>query len=324
MLFFRRFTQEHDVTIMSGGHRKVWDYFQHVEHSPHYRPVLRTEERRLPDDNPWSQRPDAVVGRWTSVDPQAYFLAGMNWTRLPERRRRHPRRPVINLVQHIRHANERDRKREFLQYPAVRICVGPEVAEAISATGEARGPIITIPNGIELPADMATPLASRHIDIAVIGNKRPDFVREVAARLERPDRSMHVIDQFVPRPEFLAVLARSRMAVFVPRLHEGFYLPALEAMAMGTVVVCPDSVGNRSFCVDGQTCFFAPYDLDAIVSRAEAAWSADADVVEGIRQRALVEAARHDLAGERRAFLDVLADLPQLWAQATSPLTSGR
>jgi hypothetical protein len=321
VLFFRGFVGEGGAPRFSGGDLKVWHYFQHVASSARFRPVLRTG-RALAGDNPWNACPDAVIGRWARVDPQVYFLAGMNWNRLPRRRRWRPRRPVINLVQHIRHADERDPKRAFLRYPAVRICVAPEVADAIRATGEVRGPIIIIPNGTDVEVDLSIPLAARDIDICVIGNKRPEVTREIAARLAGPDRRLRVLDGLVPRREFLDVLGRSRLAVFVPRRLEGFYLPALEAMAQGTVVVCPDSVGNRSFCRDGDTCWFAPYDVDAIVSRAEAAWTADGDVVERIRHRAAAEAARHDLAGEREAFLEVLADLPRLWAEATGPPAS--
>lgn len=36
--------------------------------------------------------------------------------------------------------------------------------------------------------------------------------------------------------------------------HEGFCLPALEAMASGAAVVCTDAHGNRDFCRDGQNC----------------------------------------------------------------------
>lgn len=316
VLFFRMFKTEGNLTVISGGDRKVWDYFGHVEHSPQYRPVLVTGARRLAPDNPWSERPDAVVGRRGRPDPQVFFVAGMNWNRLRHRRWSQLDRPVINLVQHIRHADASDPKRAFLRLPAVRLCVGPEVAEAIRATGEVRGPIITIPTGIDVPVELSD--RPRDIDIAVIGNKRPEFTRQVADRLQREDRRLHVIDRFVSRPEFLDVLSRSRMAVFVPRRHEGFYLPALEAMAMGTAVVCPDSVGNRSFCLDGETCWFAPYDFDALIARAEEAWVADPAEVERIRARARQEAARHDLAGERRAFLEVLDNLPALWAEATS------
>ena len=36
--------------------------------------------------------------------------------------------------------------------------------------------------------------------------------------------------------------------------HEGFCLPALEAMAAGCPVVCTDAHGNRDYCVDGENC----------------------------------------------------------------------
>jgi len=314
MLFYRSFKQVRGMTVMSGGHRKVWDYFQHVESSPYYRPMLRA--RTLAADNPWRRYPDRVVGRFTPLAPDAFFLAGMNWHHLARRRLRSDR-PVVNLVQHVRHAHEHDPKRAFLHLPAVRICVGPEVADAISGTGLVRGPVITIPNGIDLPVTGPTaPLSARDIDIAVIGNKRPDFTREVAARLERPGRRLELVDRFVERETFLSILGRSRLAVLLPRLQEGFYLPALEAMALRTPVVCPDCVGNRSFCVDGRTCWRPPYDLDAIVDAAEEACHVQPAVVEWIREQGAEEASRHDLAQERRLFLDVLGRLPELWAQA--------
>jgi glycosyltransferase involved in cell wall biosynthesis len=37
-------------------------------------------------------------------------------------------------------------------------------------------------------------------------------------------------------------------------VHEGFCLPALEAMATGGAVVCTDAHGNRDFCRDGENC----------------------------------------------------------------------
>jgi GT2 family glycosyltransferase len=44
-------------------------------------------------------------------------------------------------------------------------------------------------------------------------------------------------------------------AIFVQTsTHEGFCLPALEAMATGAAVVCTDAHGNRDFCVDGENC----------------------------------------------------------------------
>ena len=36
------------------------------------------------------------------------------------------------------------------------------------------------------------------------------------------------------------------MTLFLPNQREGVYIPGLEGMALGTLVVCPDCVGNRS------------------------------------------------------------------------------
>jgi GT2 family glycosyltransferase len=46
--------------------------------------------------------------------------------------------------------------------------------------------------------------------------------------------------------------------------HEGFCLPALEAMACGTPLVCTDAHGNRDFCTDGVNCLMPHADPDAV------------------------------------------------------------
>jgi len=54
-------------------------------------------------------------------------------------------------------------------------------------------------------------------------------------------------------------------AVFVQTsVHEGFCLPALEAMAAGAPVVCTDAHGNRDFCVDGENCLIPEPTVDAV------------------------------------------------------------
>ena len=46
--------------------------------------------------------------------------------------------------------------------------------------------------------------------------------------------------------------------------HEGFCLPALEAMASATAVVCTDAHGNRDFCVDGENCLMPELDAASV------------------------------------------------------------
>ncbi len=67
-----------------------------------------------------------------------------------------------------------------------------------------------------------------------------------------------------PSDEEVADLYR-RATVFVQTsTHEGFCLPALEAMATGAAVVCTDAHGNRGFCEDGVNCLMPEPTVDAV------------------------------------------------------------
>jgi len=105
------------------------------------------------------------------------------------------------------------------------------------------------------------------------------------------------------------------VSVLVPNPKEGFYLPALEGMALGTVVVCPDCIGNRSFCLPGKNCFRPAHDEDDIVVAAEAALREEPQL-DGMRARALETVRDHDMPGERRAFLEILDRVDDLWTAA--------
>jgi glycosyltransferase involved in cell wall biosynthesis len=135
---------------------------------------------------------------------------------------------------------------------------------------------------------------------------------ELYARLRRDGRNIHLIETRIPRAELIEWLGRSVVTLFLPNRKEGFYLPALEGMAIGTIVVCPDCIGNRSFCIPGSNCFRPAYELDELMEAVETAL-AERDRLAGMVERARETARRHDLAIERAAFLDVLNRVNELW-----------
>lgn len=306
VLFFRDFDR------FRGGHLKVWDYFNHVLASPRHHPLIKFSPRSVWDDtNPWTRVPDRVV---EGTDADVYFLAGLDWLHLSPRR---PGAPVVNLVQHLRHADPANPRHGLLRERAVRICVGPEVAEAITATGIVNGPVFTVPNGIDL--DALPPIATRSmrsLDLLVLSPKKPQraLTKEIVARLTRPRRRLLVLTERVPRARLLDHLNDTRVLLVLPNRREGFCLPALEGMAMGTVVVCPDCVGNRSFCLPGETCFRPAYDPDAIVRAVESAIAASEADAELLVEHGRAMAAVHDITHERTRFLEILGDLDALWA----------
>jgi glycosyltransferase involved in cell wall biosynthesis len=79
--------------------------------------------------------------------------------------------------------------------------------------------------------------------------------------------------------------------------HEGFCLPALEAMAAGAAVVCTDAHGNRDFCIDGENCLM-PEPTVAAVSGAITRLFEDPALRERLAAAGAITAAEY--AWERR------------------------
>jgi glycosyltransferase involved in cell wall biosynthesis len=314
VLFFRRFARP------GGGHMKVRDYFDHVRSSPEFDPyVWFASDSVMDETNPWWGVERGVVHDFRLADADILFVEGVDWHRLPAMKRLAYPLPVINLIQGVRHAAHDDPLPRYrflhqaLSFKAIRICVSPEVAGAIEATGRVRGPIFTIPNGIDVEAVRAIGRSrERDIDLLVVANKQADRGNDIARQLERPGRRVHLHDRPVARADFLQLIGRSRVATFVPTPAEGFYLPALEAMALGTVVVCPDVIGNRSFCIDGENCLRPRNSEEEIVRATESALH-DPDASRELVRRAEDTVGWHDLTVERHSFLEILTDAERLW-----------
>jgi len=301
MLLFRR-----DYQGFSGGNLKVWHYFRHASQSRRFVPRIYLTPCSLIDETcPWQGVEPPPLTRWRPEDAAALFVAGLDWEAIPE----DCRVPVVNLVQGLRHADPADPRFAFLSRPAVRICVSEEVAGAIIATGHVNGPIHVIPGAVDL-AELPAPAEVRDIPILIAGSKRPALARAVSNRLRAAGVAVECRDSVLPRREFLDLIARAEVAVFLPFEREGLFMPALEAMAMGTLVVCPDCVGNRSFCRNDVTALIPTHSADAIARAA-----IEAKALAPARRRAMVRAAGEAAKGsridsERRAFLNILDALP--------------
>jgi glycosyltransferase involved in cell wall biosynthesis len=197
------------------------------------------------------------------------------------------------------------------------------VTSALEATGRVRGPLITIRDGIDFDALAKASKGSRDIDLLIVASKARaptpgspaapgELGRKLETRLRRPGRRIHLIESRVPREELLHWLGRSAVTLFLPNRKEGFYLPALEGMALGTIVVCPDCIGNRSFCLPGRNCFRPRYEVGKLVEATEEALANHASLGEMIDEASRT-AQEHDLVAERAAFLDVLRQVDAIW-----------
>jgi len=305
VLFYR------DLIAHTGGHQKVADYFGHLESSFRFHPTISFSERTRWDvGNPWYPTYLHKSIPYNPLKCDLVFLAGTDWQKyLPLADRAN--KPVINFIQHVRHADPKSDVFEYLSQPAVRICVSQQVADAIEATGRVKGPVFTIPNGVNLPILVR----DKAYDLIILGIKQPDFARAVQERLASSGLRLLVIDQWLPRDEWLGLLAASRLALMLPNPTEGFYLPALEAMYYSDLALVPDCIGNRDFCMHEQNCLMPAYDLESVlveINRGRSVLESKEQLAQ-FKHNAVHVVRAHSLSGERKAFLKIMGDINRLW-----------
>src|SRR5947209_3732672 len=188
--------------------------------------------------------------------------------------------------------------------------------------------------GIDLDLFRRLPQVERRSDMLVgLGRSNPlkNLPLTISAwrglRAPRPELCLFGIEPELAEPGIRYVEAPSdegvnelynQATVFVQTsVHEGFCLPALEAMAAGAPVVCTDAHGNRDFCRDGENCLMpepSPTAVTAAVQRIldepglrerlvsaglqtarEYAWERRIDMLEAFLER-VAEPAGHRLS----------------------------
>lgn len=283
----------------TGGHGKVWDYFNHVNASGLYRPrIFFTPDSLMDENNPWSNSQSMFEKEWHPETTDLLFIAGLDWHAVPETLPASI--PVINLIQGIRHADPSLSLYNFLSRRAVRICVSQPVADAILATGRVNGPVFVIPNGIELPQPVLPEERTNAVFVGALKNKQLGI--DLAEKLRVQGYEVDLLIDYVPRSEYLVRLGKARLAVLLPLQAEGFYLPGLEAMALGTPVIMPDCVGNREYTNHGVNCLIVtPADIIENIHRLD-----DQLVWMGFHAAGLKTVQRHTISQERDSFLRIL------------------
>jgi hypothetical protein len=303
-----------DFQRFTGGHLKVWDYFNHVLASEDCEPRISFTERSIWDGtNPWEACRDAVVP-WDADKADVLFVGGLDWRAVAEPKRKRFPKPIINLVQHVRHAEPRSELRGFLKNRAIRICPSQQTADAINGTGEVNGPVIVIPYGIDLPlATDEEAEGMRPVDVFIGGLKMPELADRIYRSLAMTGDRLDCLTDFTPRDPYIERLRTTKVAVVLPRTTEGFFLPALEAMACGAIVVCPDCIGNRDFCHDGINCFRPEHSFRDILSAARRARDQSKAEQDRMRQQAKATVLTHSMEAERTSFLSILERVDELW-----------
>lgn len=223
----------------TGGHQKVRDYIQHFL-DLNWQTNLFVDGQSATMPNLFEQIPAVNYQKiYDPGDSDLVFLAGMDWQDFlplgPSNK------PVINLIQHVRHADPENPLFQFLSQPAVRVCVSKSVKQAILP--HANGPVHFIPMGHKIAAE---PLKKSN-DLYILANKQPELGRRLAHYFAEQNVSVICHDRYVEKLAVLSAMASSRVSLTLPHHTEGFYLPGIEAMALSDIAIVPDCVASIEY-----------------------------------------------------------------------------
>jgi hypothetical protein len=291
VLFVRHFTR------LFGGHIRHWHYWQHVKKAPGYEPTLLFKGNFGRADNPWRNEKPIARLDWGQVD--ILILGGMFWnmvSNVPSHI------PIINLIQGVQHIEAP--RNEFLKRRAIRICMSSQIRDIVKS--RANGPIFTVNPSVDTPIVRS---GKRDIGVLVIGHKRKPLARKIGRALPQA----RILTQFIPRQDLFALMRRSKIVVGLPKRREGFYLPALEAMCSGALVICPDCIGNRELCTDRYNCLQPIYSSGYIIETIKQALALPDVERRRILAGGLETAKRNRPAREYKQFARILGRAEELW-----------
>ena len=228
---------------------------------------------------------------------------------------------MIHLVQNTRHANPAFAAGyaiRLLGRPMARIMVAHEVMDAcrphlntVSLTRRSsRRTIGTSFSGAQrgLPARLSIGYTTWKSDVGL--------------RVERAIGRRHAFRSIRRRAtwaEIRELMHWSDVFLCCPGPQEGFYLPGLEALAAGALVLTPDVGGNRAYCRFGENCVRVGYeDTEQYVAALNELQAWDPERVKTMREEGYRTLEHHRLERERAAFDHFLTELSERCARATA------
>lgn len=325
VIFYRHWDKPLGGT--NGANLKQRDCYDHFIHSSIFQPHIYFSPKIVWNDHPgnyWRDLRDDALKRFRILSTDILFFSGSDWEVLSRSFRRKPGVPILNIV-HPRHARPDDKRNSYLKHPAIRIARSEQGARILEEYG-VHGPIFVIPDAIDIDQIDKVEVSEKDIDILVVGLKQPRLAKEIAAKLDNwsanLDRKLNIYTQLPPklptRMEFIRLLKRSRVVICLPvsssKGYEGFYLPPLEAMAAGCLVICPPAVGNLAHCIDGYNCLMPAYTVDAITDCAILMWQKGPEEKQRLIDNGREVAWQHSLEKERESLLNLLHQADHLWS----------
>ncbi len=238
-----------------------------------------------------------------------------------------PTRRIIHIIQNTRHASvsfQDGYAIRLLSRPMSRISINGIVRDAIDPFLYRDAFCETIPLGHNTSYFRAAPrtlLQGRKVRVGYMTWKS-DIGDRIAKLLAGDTRfSFTAVRKTIDWPHLRKFYADLDVFLCAPNPQEGFYLPGLEAMAAGTLVLSPDVQGNMAYCRFGENCM--DYEFDDAQAGAAALQDLVNEAPERIaalQRQGLATAEAFSLDQERACFGTFI---DQLVPQVNRPTASG-
>jgi len=302
-----------------GGVVKIFDYVNHTG-TLGLEPVICCPEP-FKEDLPLFRIP-----RFSGISPEAGFkfvdlekvsvgphdLAFVSWPTHydilePRLSRWTHHEQVICIVQNVRWANPtftNGYAMRLLSRPMARIMTNDVVLEAVRPylNETSMTEVIDLGHDTAFFARERTAGLAQPIRVAHTAWKS-DVGDRVAARIRGPAFEFRAIRDHVGWEELRELYHWADVFLAAPLVEEGFYLPGLEAMAAGAIVLSPDVGGNRAYCEFGENCLRVDFDdPSSYVEVLSSLKKTDPTRIDRMRKQGYETIARHTLSSEEQHF----------------------
>lgn len=309
-----------------GGIHKCFDYANHAE-SLGYRVIFHTPRPPTKKDKIFSRedfshflaRREEMFAdlRIPFSLSDLYFFSLPSDFRVLERlvQRGLPPGNLIHIIQNVRHASvdfQRGYAIRLLSRPMVRIAINDIVRDAIAPFLHPGSVCETIPLGHRSDFFLNAPRTEALKTPIRIGYMtwKSDIGDRVAARLGPDERfEFRPVRKPLDWPALKSFYDGIDVFLGAPNREEGFYLPGLEAMAAGCLVVTPDAGGNMAYCRFNENCIPYPFqDAGAASEAVSGIASMPLEAVRNYRERSYETACSFSLDAERDNFRKFIHD----------------